>query len=87
MATTRMSSKGQVIIPRAVRKAHHWEAGLELIVIDTGDGVLLRPKSPFSATDVGEVAGLLRAKVEPKTDEQISAAIKRGVRRQWRGRA
>ncbi len=45
METTRLSSKGQVIIPKAVRSAHQWGVGLELEVIEMGDGVLLRPKT------------------------------------------
>lgn len=36
METTKLSSKGQVIIPKAFRSTHHWEPGLELMVIDTG---------------------------------------------------
>jgi bifunctional DNA-binding transcriptional regulator/antitoxin component of YhaV-PrlF toxin-antitoxin module len=31
MELTRLSSKGQVIIPEALRAVHHWEAGQELI--------------------------------------------------------
>lgn len=44
METTRIPSKDQVIIPKVVRKLHHWEAGLELVVIDISDGILLKPK-------------------------------------------
>jgi AbrB family looped-hinge helix DNA binding protein len=84
METTKLSSKGQVIIPKAVRKTHHWEAGLELVVIDTGDGILLKPKVPFPATSLNHVSGMLRDSVTPKTDAEIEAAIKQGARKQWR---
>ena len=47
MDTIRLSSKGQVIIPKPLRTAHHWEAGQELIIIDVGDGILLKSKTPF----------------------------------------
>ena len=47
MANTRLSSKGQVIIPRSYLDAHHWKAGQELVVIDTEEGVLLKPARPF----------------------------------------
>ena len=50
METTRLSSKGQVIIPKTVRSAHRWEAGLDFLVIDTGDGILLKTKAPFETT-------------------------------------
>lgn len=86
METTRLSSKGQVIIPKALRSAHHWEPGLELMVIDTGDGLLLKPKAPFAPVDLSEVAGMFKDKVRPKTDEEIRAALAADVRRKWRDR-
>ena len=84
METTRLSSKGQVIIPKALRSSHQWEAGLEFMVIDTGDGVLLKPKAPFVPTLLVEVAGMLKARVKPRTDDEISAALKDDLRRKWR---
>jgi AbrB family looped-hinge helix DNA binding protein len=46
MAKTRLSSEGQVIIPKAVRDRHGWLPGLELEVEDRGDAVVLRPATP-----------------------------------------
>ena len=51
METTRLSSKGQVIMPETLRDAHHWLAEQEFIAIDTGDGILLKPKNPFEETN------------------------------------
>lgn len=84
METTKLSSKGQVIIPKAVRSSHHWEPGLELIVIDMGDGILLKPKAPFPSSTLANVAGMLKGRVQPKTDEEIQSAIERATRRAWR---
>ncbi len=84
METTKLSSKGQVIIPKAVRSLHHWEPGLELMVIDTGEGILLKPKTPFPATTLAEVAGILHDRVTPKSDEEIEQAMKIAARRIWR---
>lgn len=42
-ATTRISSKGRVIIPKALRDAKHWAAGTAPVVEQTADGILLRP--------------------------------------------
>ena len=83
METTKLSSKGQVIIPKGIRAAHQWEAGLELQVIDMGDGILLRPKAPFAETALGDVAGLLKDRVRPKTDRDIQNAVAKGVRATW----
>ena len=86
METTKLSSKGQVIIPKALRSMHHWEPGLELMVIDTGDGLLLKPKVPFAPADLADVAGMLKDKVRPRTDEEIKAALVADVRGKWRDR-
>ena len=59
MATTVLSSKGQVIIPSPIRTAHQWEPGQKFEAIDTGDGVLLKPAGPFRKTDIKEVASCL----------------------------
>lgn len=84
METTKLSSKGQVIIPKAFRSAHHWQAGLELMVIDTKDGILLKPKIPFGVTTLNEVAGCLKtdALQQPK---DIEANIHKKLREEWRG--
>ena len=86
MKTTKLSSKGQVIIPKTLRDSHHWEAGLELMAIDTGDGVLLKPKAPFPATELAQVAGMLRCRSATMTDADIKSALVKDIRAKWRGR-
>jgi len=85
METTKLSSKGQVIIPKALRSAHHWEPGLELMVIDTGNGLLLKPRAAFAPSELSEVYGMFTHKVAPRTDAQIEAALADDMRRTWRG--
>lgn len=86
METTKLSSKGQVIIPKALCRRHHWEPDLELMVIDTGDGLLLKPKAPFAPTDLADVVGMFKGKMRPRTDEEIKAALAADARRKWRDR-
>ena len=38
-----LSSKFQISIPKAIRSAQHWEAGLTFAFIPKGTGVLLVP--------------------------------------------
>jgi len=84
--TTRLSSKGQVIIPKACRNRHRWTPGLELVVIDTGDGLLLKPKTPFAVTDLVNIAGMFNAQVTAKSDEEIAAALASDIRQKWNDR-
>jgi AbrB family looped-hinge helix DNA binding protein len=76
---TRLSSKGQVILPKSVRDAHRWAAGTEFDVEETPDGVLLRPARPFGAATLDDIAGCLREAVEPRaiarTIEEMNEAI------------
>lgn len=41
-AQTKMSAKGQVVIPKAVRDRLQWKEGADLEVVERDDGVLLR---------------------------------------------
>lgn len=84
MNITKLSSKGQVIIPKPFRAAHHWEAGQELVVFDTGDGILLKPKKPFTETDINDVASCLHYSGKPKTLEDMEKAIGQGIRDQYK---
>ena len=38
METTRLSNKGQIVVPKRIREAHGWEAGSEFAVSETPDG-------------------------------------------------
>jgi AbrB family looped-hinge helix DNA binding protein len=80
METTKISSKGQVVIPKSLRLAHHWEAGQELVVVDVGDGILFKPKSPFKETNINDVASSLKFKGKTRSLEDMDEAIRRGVR-------
>ena len=82
METTKISSKGQVVIPKSLRVAHHWEAGQELVVVDVGDGILFKPKSPFEETDINEVASSLKFTGKTRSLDDMDEAIRKGVRDQ-----
>jgi len=86
MATTVLSSKGQVIIPSPIRTAHQWEPGQRFEAIDTGDGVLLKPATPFPKTDITDVASCLHYKGPAKTVSEMNEAVARGARESSRNR-
>ena len=81
METTRLSTKGQIILPKNIRASRAWTPGTEFTVEETGDGVLLRPKERFPQAGLDQVAGCLRSKREPKTPAQMRAAVRREVKR------
>ncbi len=48
LATTKMSSRGQVVIPLAVRSRMGLKEGVEFVVLDQGDTLMLKVISPPS---------------------------------------
>ena len=81
METTRLSSKGQIIIPQAIRMAHHWDAGIEFQVIDTKDGIFLTPISQFKSTRVKEVLGCMNYKGKKKSLKDMEIGIAKGAKK------
>jgi AbrB family looped-hinge helix DNA binding protein len=79
MTRTKLSNKGQIVIPKQVRKAHGWHPGLEFVVEDTGDGIKLRPIKPYKETTVQEVLGCVNYKGSKKSLKDMEAAIAKGA--------
>ncbi|MBD2204427.1 AbrB/MazE/SpoVT family DNA-binding domain-containing protein [Calothrix sp. FACHB-1219] len=85
MEITKVSSEGQVILPEELLKASGWEIGQELIAINMGDGILLKPKKPFTETTLNDVAACLKYEGSPKSLEEMNDAIRQGVEESWHG--
>ena len=87
METTRLSSKGQIILPKTVRDAHRWESGTDFSVEDTGEGVLLRPIRKGQPSRLEDVVGCLPAKGSARSIEEMNDTIAAELRdRRDRGR-
>lgn len=52
METVKLSSKGQFILPKAIRDRHHWDTGTEFIIIDRGEELVIKPSRVFPATEL-----------------------------------
>ena len=77
MDRTKLSSKGQVIIPKSVRDAHGWKAGTEFTVEATPAGLLLKPrkKGNLKRTTIEEVIGCGKYMGPTRTIEEMDKAI------------
>jgi AbrB family looped-hinge helix DNA binding protein len=82
--TTTVSTKGQVILPKAIRERREWDAGTRLLVEETADGVLLKRVPAFAATRPEEVFGMLPHQGGPKSVEEMDAAVLAEARRHAR---
>lgn len=81
METTRLSSKGQIIIPQAIRDAHKWQSGLEFNVIDTEQGILLTPRLPFKTTNIKDLIGCAGYKGARKSLKDMEQGIATGAKK------
>ncbi len=88
METTKLSAKGQVVLPKRVRDAHGWKPGAEFVVESTPAGVLLRLRSGKRTGKVADLAGMLkRPGQKPLTIEEMDAAVAAAMKsRHARGR-
>jgi AbrB family looped-hinge helix DNA binding protein len=81
METTKLSTKGQIILPKRIRESRSWVPGSEFIVEEAADGILLRPAGRFPPTTLDEVAGSVHYRGRKKSLDQMQAAIDREVKR------
>lgn len=78
---TTVSTKGQVILPKSIRKHRHWGVGTKLVVEETDEGVLLKQAPLFAPTCPEDVFACLRYTGKPKTLEEMDAAVAAEARR------
>jgi AbrB family looped-hinge helix DNA binding protein len=87
--TTRVSTKGQVILPAELRTKRGWQAGQVLEVQETPEGVLLKAAPMFARTTVDQVAGMLGSPEDGRTrtiEDMHQAVVEEARRRRARGR-
>lgn len=79
--TTRLSTKGQLIIPKDLRDRHGWRPGIELIVEDHADHVVIRPAADVPETRLDDLIGCTGYAGPRRSLEDMDAAIARGARK------
>ena len=84
---TKVSTRGQVVLPKAIRDKRRWKAGTRLIVEDRPEGVLLKPVEKKKKLTIDDWAGVIEYKAPARTVEEMNAAIDEEFRRRHaRGR-
>jgi AbrB family looped-hinge helix DNA binding protein len=79
--TTRLSSKGQIIIPKALRDARGWQPGTAFEIEEVDGGVLLRAVRAFPITKLEDVSGSLVWNGPARTLADMDAAVAREAKR------
>jgi AbrB family looped-hinge helix DNA binding protein len=81
---TRVSTKGQVVLPKAIRDKRGFGPGAELIVEDRPEGVLLRPSPKPGATRYEDVRGSLGPVDRTVSIEEMHQALLDEAARRYR---
>ena len=79
LATTRLSSKGQVVIPEEVRTRLGLKAGVQFVVVGDGDVVILKVVTPPSRSEFGNLLSKARrqARKAGMKRADVDAAVKK----------
>jgi len=78
--TIRLSTKGQLVVPKEIRERHGWSAGSELMFEDLGDKVILREARGVPETRLEDLIGCTGYRGPARTLEEMEAGIARGAR-------
>ena len=82
LATTRMSSKGQVVIPEEIRHRLGLKAGTQFVVVGNRDSVILKAISAPSVEEFNDLIGQARRQARraglKKSDVGAAVARVRG---------
>ena len=73
--TVTLSTKGQVVIPKELRKRLGWTSGAELIFVETSDGVLLKSKRQKGPHTLVDLIGFLRYDGPPISTEELCRPV------------
>ncbi len=80
---TRLSSKGQVVLPKALREELDWPTGTNLTIEMRDDSLVLRRKETVRPTTIEEVAGMLKYDGPPISLEDMERGMDEALRERW----
>lgn len=77
-----LSTRGQIILPKAVRDRKRWQSGTRLIVEERPEGVLLRQEPLFKPTRPEDVFGSASYRGPAKTIREMDESVLEEAKRQ-----
>jgi len=82
-ATTKLSSKGQVVIPEEIRESLGLEVGAQFVVIGEGDTVILKA---LTRPDLSQMKGLLSQSRSAARKARLKpSAVREAIRKSRKG--
>ena len=81
---TQLSTKGQIVLPKALRDKLGWRAGDKFVVEERPEGVLLRAADKEAPTRIEDVFGMLGPAKRVVSIEEMNQAVLDEAGRRWR---
>jgi AbrB family looped-hinge helix DNA binding protein len=75
VANITLSSKGQVVIPKEIRDALHWEAGTELSLVSSASGVTIKAVTKKTGRNLADLIGMLKHDGPPISIEELCKPV------------
>lgn len=75
MEIVKLSSKGQFVLPKAIRELHNWGPGTELVILERDNEVIIRAARPFAETVLEPANAPAMYSGTPLTIEDMDRAI------------
>jgi AbrB family looped-hinge helix DNA binding protein len=76
----RLSTKGQLIIPKEIRQRHGWRAGTQLEIEDRDEYVVVRRAAAVAETTLDDLLGCTGYDGPRRSLADMEAAITKGAR-------
>ena len=71
----KLSSKGQIVIPKEIRDSLHWDTGVELTLVASADGVVLQTRQKKPKQDINSLRGMLQSTISPLSIEELCQPV------------
>ncbi len=72
---TKLSTKGQVVLPKSLRASHRWKPGTEFIIQDRDEGILLKPQTGAEARTWESIVGCVAYAGPRKSVKEMDEAV------------
>jgi AbrB family looped-hinge helix DNA binding protein len=77
--TTTLSSKGQMVLPKALRDRKQWKPGAQLLLEDVPGGVMVKLVEAKKKYTVDDLIGILKYDGSPLSQEEIDRRIDESI--------
>jgi AbrB family looped-hinge helix DNA binding protein len=83
---TKLSTTGQIPIPKAIRTARRWKPGMEFVIQETSEGILVKPKKQpkreGKTLTVDDIIGIANYKGPRRSIREMDEGVMEEARKQ-----